>query len=59
MSVKHCKKFGHSWVLWDVYDDFDEIDLVLKCTHCDATVETGADVRGDDGRFIEYHLEEE
>jgi hypothetical protein len=59
MSVKTCKTFGHSWKLRDVIDNFDEISVSLRCTKCNAEVEVDADVRGYDGRFIEYHLEEE
>ena len=59
MSVKTCKEIGHDFELVEVFDNFDEVEVVLRCKRCNAKVSAFGSVRGQDDRFIEYHLEDE
>ena len=59
MSVKTCKEIGHDFELVEVFDNFDEVEVVVKCNRCNGEVYAREDVRGDDGRYIEYHLDDE
>jgi hypothetical protein len=59
MSVKKCKKIGHDFHIEQIFDNFDEVNIILKCERCNGEVDVYGDVRGDDGRYIEYHLDDE
>lgn len=59
MSVKTCAEIGHDFELVEVFDNFGDVEVVLKCNRCNAKAYAYGDVRGHDDRFIDYHLEDE
>ena len=58
MSIKTCKEIGHDFELVEVFDNFDEVEVVLRCKRCNAKAYAFGDVRGQ-GIGTLYHLEDE
>ena len=58
-KYQRCKDEGHEFETMDEDFSFDDYTATLVCKKCDATVDVQGDIRADDGRHIEWVLDDE
>ena len=51
-SYRECHNTHHKWSVNFVTEKFEEVEIVLHCTRCEATCEMSGDVRTHDYRHI-------
>lgn len=59
-KLRECKERNyHNWKIMNQEGSFSYGQMEMMCEDCYAVIEVEGDVRDDEGRFIEYCLEED